>query len=291
MSEENTFTVTDRTGETRAIRKNEFVTVIVDERIAYGFHLKNVKRQGEGMHMHMVGDGVWVPVRACRFVTPSDHPASGRVRLTDRRTGAWVESDSRNYIDSGGGYWQTGLFPPVPKKDAIIEGSPGVIIPRIRTFGRLETDDWLAAKQREESGELLDAAREWLNDPTAEHRTAMLDELADLLQTIANMCAAYHIDVRDIADALDRCWKKNMRREQPDDSSAESMLIRLGIRPNATVRDRETGRTLTVLPSDTWGRRLDTAKVGVYETDWRHPEWLPFTRLEPVEGKDGANDD
>lgn len=283
MSEETTFTVTDRTGETHVIRKNEFVTVIVDDRIAYGFHLKNVKRQGEGMHMHMVGDGVWVPVRACRFVAPSDHPSSGRVRLTDRRTGAWVESDSRNCIDSGGGYWQTGLFPPVPKKDAIVEGSPAAIIPRIRTFGRLEKDDWLAAKQFEESGELRDAAREWLDDPSAEHRTAMLDELADLLQTIANMCAAYHIDVRDISDALDRCWKKNMRREQPDEH---------GLRPNMRVRDKCTGYEYTVMPSDRWQEHRDKGLTGVlYKNSADNPRWIPTDMLEPVEGKDGANDD
>lgn len=172
------------------------------------------------------------------------------------------------------------------------ENHPTIAIPPVRTFGRLVKDDWLAVKQFEESGELRDAAREWLDTPSADHRTAMLDELADLLQTVANMCAAYHIDVRDITDALDRCWEKNMRREQPDDGSAESTLIRLGIRPNGKVRDRETGRTLTVLPSDTWGRRLDTAKVGVYETDWRHPEWLPFTRLDPIEdGEEGNPDD
>lgn len=283
MSEETTFTVTDRTGETHVIRKNEFVTVIVDDRIAYGFHLKNVKRQGEGMHMHMVGDGVWVPVRACRFVAPSDHPASGRVRLTDRRTGAWVESDSRNCIDSGGGYWQTGLFPPVPKKDAIVEGSPAAIIPRIRTFGRLETDDWLAVKQFEESGELRDAAREWLDDPSAEHRTAMLDELADLLQTVGNMCAAYHIDVRDIAAALDRCWDKNMRREQADEH---------GLRPNMRVRDRRTGCEYTVMPSDRWQEHRDKGLTGVlYENSADNPRWIPTDELEPVEGKDGANDD
>lgn len=171
------------------------------------------------------------------------------------------------------------------------ENHPTIAIPPVRTFGRLEEDDWLAVKQREESEELLDAAREWLSDPSAEHRTAMLDELADLLQTIANMCAAYHIDVRDIADALDRCWGKNMRREQPAAGSAEAMLVRFGIRPNGKVRDRKTGRTLTVLPSDTWGRRLDTAKVGVYGTDWRHPEWLPFTRLEPIEDGEKGNPD
>lgn len=171
------------------------------------------------------------------------------------------------------------------------ENHPTIAIPNIRTFGRLVKDDWLPVKQREESEELLDAAREWLSDPSDGNRRAMLDELADLLQTIANMCAAYHIDQRDLADALDRCWGKNMRREQPADGSVESTLIHLGIRPNGKVRDRVTGRTLTVLPSDAWGRRLDVAKVGVYETDWRRSEWLPFTRLEPIEDSGGDPDD
>lgn len=171
------------------------------------------------------------------------------------------------------------------------ENHPTIAIPPVRTFGRLVKDDWLAVKQREESEELLDAAREWLSDPTDGNRHVMLDELADLLQTVANMCAAYHINSHDLADALDRCWEKNMRREQPADGSVESTLIRLGIRPNGKVRDRKTGRTLTVLPSDRWGRRLDVAKVGVYETDWRHPEWLSFTRLEPIEDRGDDQDD
>ena len=171
------------------------------------------------------------------------------------------------------------------------ENHPTIAIPPVRTFGRLVKDDWLPVKQWEESEELLDSAREWLSDPSDGNRRAMLDELADLLQTVANMCAAYHIDSRALADALDRCWDKNMRREHPADGSVESMLIRLGIRPNGKVRDRETGRTLTVLPSDRWGRRLDTAKVGVYETDWRRTEWLPFTRLESIEDRGGDPDD
>lgn len=171
------------------------------------------------------------------------------------------------------------------------ENHPTIAIPPVRTFGRLEEDDWLAVKQREESEELLYAAREWLYDPADGSRTAMLDELADLLQTVANLCAAYRIGADELESALDRCWEKNMRREQPAAGSAEAMLAHLGIRPNGKVRDRETGRTLTVLPSDTWGRRLDTAKVGVYGADWRHPEWLPFTRLEPIEDGEKGNPD
>lgn len=77
-----------------------------------------------------------------------------------------------------------------------------------------------------------------------------------------------------------------MRREHPGDDTAEGMLARLGLRPNAMVRDRGTGRTLTILPSDSWAKRLDVGRVGVYETDWRRPEWLPFTQLEPLDGKE-----
>ena len=165
----------------------------------------------------------------------------------------------------------------------MVENHPTIAIPPVRTFGRLETDDWLAAKQFEESGELRDAAREWLSEPTDETRTAMLDELADLLQTIANMCAAYHIDVRDIADALDRCWYKNMRREQPDEH---------GLRPNMRVRDKRTGYEYTVMPSDQWLKHRDKGLTGVlYENDTDNPRWIPTDALEPVEGNDGANDD
>lgn len=171
------------------------------------------------------------------------------------------------------------------------ENQPTIVIPPVRTFGHLERDDWLAVKQFEESGELRDAAGEWLADPTDGNRRVMLDELADLLQTVANLCAAYRIGADELEATLDRCWEKNMRREQPAAGSAEAMLARLGIRPNGKVRDRETGRTLTVLPSDMWGRCLDTGRVGVYGTDWRHSEWLPCTRLEPVKDGEDHSDD
>ena len=165
----------------------------------------------------------------------------------------------------------------------MVENHPTIAIPPVRTFGRLVKDDWLAAKQFEESGELRDAAREWLSEPTDETRTAMLDELADLLQTVGNMCAAYHIDVRDIADALDRCWDKNMRREQPDEH---------GLRPNMRVRDKCTGYEYTVMPSDRWQERRDKGLTGVLcENDMNNPRWIPTDALEPVEGKDGVNDD
>lgn len=291
MGEETIFTVTDRTGEMRTIPRGGFVVVEDDCRHVCGFHVWEAGTDRDGTVTCVKGDGLWFDTPSIRFVTPTGHPRPGRIRVAGRRTGMWLEADARDVIPIGNGYWRCPHLPPVNERDYRVEGSPAVIIPRIRTFGRLERDDWLAVKQREESDELLDAAGEWLSAPSAEHRRVMLDELADLLQTIGNMCVAYRIDVRDIADALDRCWEKNMHREQPGAGSAESMLIRRGISPNATVRDRGTGRTLTVLPSDTWGRRLDTGKVGVYETDWRRPEWLPFTRLEPVEDGEGRSDD
>ena len=287
MGEGTMFTVTDRTGETRTVRKGEFITV-ERGRETFGFHLHGIETRNAGGIVYLRGDEMLLDAAFCRFAAPDAHPAPGRLRLTFKRSGAWAETDSRDYRLTSDGFDRVGHHQHIPMDDVTVEGSPAAVIPPVRTFGRLEEDDWLAVKQREESEELLYAAREWLYDPTDGNRRVMLDELADLLQTVANLCAAYRIGADELEAALDRCWGKNMRREQPAAGSAEAMLVRFGIRPNGKVRDRETGRTLTVLPSDTWGRRLDTAKVGVYGTDWRHPEWLRFTRLEPVEdGEEG----
>ena len=290
MGEETMFTVTDRTGETRTVRKGEFITV-ERGRETFGFHLHGVETRNVDGIVYLRGDEMLLDAAFCRFVTPDAHPAPGRLRLTFKRSGAWTETDSRDYRLTSDGFDRVGHHQHIPVDDVTVEGSPAAVIPPVRTFGRLEEDDWLAVKQREESGELLDAACEWLYDPTDVNRRVMLDELADLLQTVANLCAAYRIGTDEITAALDRCWGKNMRREHPAAGSAEAMLARLGIHPNATVRDRETGRTLTVLPSDMWGRRLDTGRVGVYETDWRHSEWLPCTRLEPVKDGEDHSDD
>ena len=282
MGEETMFTVTDRTGETRTVRKGEFITV-ERGRETFGFHLHGVETRNAGGIVYLRGDEMLLDAAFCRFVTPAAHPAPGRLRLTFNRSGAWAETDSRDYHLTSDGFDRVGYHRHIPVDDVTVEGSPAAVIPPVRTFGRLEEDDWLAVKQREESGELLDAACEWLDDPSAEHRTAMLDELADLLQTIGNMCAAYHIDVRDIADALDRCWEKNMRREQADEH---------GLRPNMRVRDKRTGYEYTVMPSDRWQEHWDKGLTGVlYENSAGNPRWIPTDALEPVEGKDGANDD
>lgn len=43
-------------------------------------------------------------------------------------------------------------------------------------------------------------------------RTDMMDEYADVLQTLVNLAAAHCIDAREIAAAQERCFERNMER-------------------------------------------------------------------------------
>lgn len=128
----------------------------------------------------------------------------------------WVERDARHIRLRADGKWVTGHgIPPLPEHDVTVSGRPAVWLGVARTFGTTDIR-WLARKQCEESGELRDAVRQWGDGPTGDARTRMLDELADLLQTVANLCAALHVDDMDIMAALDRCWERNMIREHAD---------------------------------------------------------------------------
>lgn len=105
--------------------------------------------------------------------------------------------------------------------------------------------------------------------PTGDARTRMLDELADLLQTVANLCAALHVDDMDIMAALDRCWERNMIREHADGGTDTEGRP---FHPNQPVS--VDGRPAVIPPSDTWletisGRtrirvRFDSGMVGSY---------------------------
>lgn len=105
--------------------------------------------------------------------------------------------------------------------------------------------------------------------PTGDARARMLDELADLLQTVANLCAALHVDDMDIMAALDRCWERNMIREHADGGTDTAGRP---FHPNQPVS--VDGRPAVILPSDTWletigGRtrirvRFDSGMVGSY---------------------------
>lgn len=124
-----------------------------------------------------------------------------------------------------------------------------VCFPPIHPFGRLIQDKWLAEKTLEEAAELAEASKDWLKsldprDPAghldqcqqllqlagvspdreteaqwmthirAADRQRMLDELADLLQTVANLTVAYHITDEEMESAVRRCEEKNRQRAQ-----------------------------------------------------------------------------
>lgn len=59
----------------------------------------------------------------------------------------------------------------------------------------------------------LDAARTaWRDRMTAKRRQAMLDELADVLQTLANLAAACDITDKELEQAMNDCRERNRRR-------------------------------------------------------------------------------
>lgn len=106
---------------------------------------------------------------------------------------------------------------PVPWKPDTGEHGPtvearSVAFPSVRSFGRLEKDKWLAVKTLEEAGELMEAGKRWLKQPSDLNRTDMLDEYADVLQCLANLAVAYDVTNRDISLAVDRCMERNRKR-------------------------------------------------------------------------------
>lgn len=83
----------------------------------------------------------------------------------------------------------------------------------VLSSGEYETPKRIPLKVLEESAELVEASKAWLksdNAPTA--RQAMLDEMADVLQTVANQCAAFHIGEDELRDAVIRCEERNRKR-------------------------------------------------------------------------------
>lgn len=85
--------------------------------------------------------------------------------------------------------------------------------PAALSSGEYETPKRIPLKVLEESAELVEASKAWLkseDDPEA--RQAMLDEMADVLQTVANQCAVFHIGEDELRDAVIRCEERNRKR-------------------------------------------------------------------------------
>lgn len=84
----------------------------------------------------------------------------------------------------------------------------------VLTTGEYETPKRIPLKTLEEAAELVEAAKAWLKHPDGRTRGAMLDETADVLQTIANLCAAFHIDERELSCAMAACEERNRERRR-----------------------------------------------------------------------------
>lgn len=85
--------------------------------------------------------------------------------------------------------------------------------PAVLSSGEYETPKRIPLKVLEESAELVEASKAWLkseDDPEARH--AMLDEMADVLQTVANQCSVFHIGESELRDAVIRCEERNRKR-------------------------------------------------------------------------------
>lgn len=81
-----------------------------------------------------------------------------------------------------------------------------------------QADKWQALKVLEEAAEVVDAAKHAIEcnalqtSQVAQARQKLTNEIADLLQTTANLCDAYGITETDLIVAQVNCNRKNLER-------------------------------------------------------------------------------
>lgn len=90
-------------------------------------------------------------------------------------------------------------------------------------------DKWQALKVLEEAAEVVDAAKDAirsvkvLDGRTLVTRAHLVDEIADLLQTTTNLCAAFGITAADLGFARTECTFKHMKRGMFDEGPRTHM--------------------------------------------------------------------
>ena len=90
-------------------------------------------------------------------------------------------------------------------------------------------DKWQALKVLEEAAEVVDAAKESIRSVivmdgrTLVNRARLVDEIADLLQTTTNLCAAFNINAAELKIANTECTIKNLKRGMFDDGPRTRM--------------------------------------------------------------------
>lgn len=100
-----------------------------------------------------------------------------------------------------------------PYEDIEAGGNTIVHFPPVMSFGRLEPDKWLLLKTLEEAAEMVDAGKAFIaNEASADNFTAFMDEIADVIQTVANLCAAFDVADSELYEAMTRCLERNRKR-------------------------------------------------------------------------------
>lgn len=75
-----------------------------------------------------------------------------------------------------------------------------------------EDGDQCALKVLEESSEFVQAARDYFDSGYTVDRVVMLDEMADLFETLHNALAYFEITPEEAAEAVERCNQRNRSR-------------------------------------------------------------------------------
>lgn len=100
-----------------------------------------------------------------------------------------------------------------PYEDIEAGGHTIVHLPATIAFGRLEPDKWLLLKTLEEAAEMVDAGKAYINNEgDAVAFVRFTDEYADVVQTLANLAAAFDLRDSELHDAMSRCVERNRAR-------------------------------------------------------------------------------
>lgn len=86
-----------------------------------------------------------------------------------------------------------------------------VKLPSVESFDRLTPDKWLLLKTLEEAAEMVEAGKRLVKGDS-KGRPELISEWADVLQTLANVAAAFDITDEELAQSMDDCLVHNQER-------------------------------------------------------------------------------
>lgn len=164
-----------------------------------------------------------------------------------------------------------------------------VRFPEVQPFGHLAFDDYLAKKQKDVSDKLCDLCQKCVISETFEARNAVIAKLADLLQTLGNLCESYAITSVELDDAMKSCWEKNMAREK-----MKLVTDKYEFYPNQRVyvltkNSDGVNETISarIAPSDCWLDHISEDKIGImFSGNGRHicgMDYRPLSKVVPAD--------